>query len=254
MTFLYYFKMLSLQNLFLRKKKLYFLHIPKTAGTSVSNVLSQIAEKKDLNMVGPILIDHLIERPNWEKSDLLIGHLGLLPLDHNFQYFTILRDPLERLYSYYSHVKRDPIYYHHKIVSGENLNFEEFLLDDRFYNINFNMQTRYLSTVPNLEESGREMIFAQKAYDFENSAIDNVSLGLALSTLEKALWVGDANNLSQLGRLLEKRLDFPNIDFPFLNVDPGIRKEFSPLEIEAAKPLIELDTVIYQRWKSPIQT
>jgi gas vesicle protein len=156
-------------------------------------------------MVGPILIDHLIERPKWEESDLLIGHLGLLPLEYKFDYFTVLRDPLERLYSYYSHVKRDSFHYHHKIVDGERLDFLGYLLDERFYNINFNMKTRYLSTKLRIDSSDTEKTFDQKAYEYENSPHTNVKLELALRTLDNASWVGNSSSLNQLGRFLEMK-------------------------------------------------
>ena len=230
------------------QKKLYFLHIPKTAGTSVSNVLLRVATEKNLEMVGPILLDHLAQRPNWEKSDLLVGHLGLLPLDFRYKYFTVLRDPIERLYSHYCHVYRDPIHYHHKILAGEELNFEEYLLDQRFYNLNYNMQARYLSVRPKLDNSGREMIFAQKAFEFENSSQSDINFDLAIRTLENALCVGNSSNLSQLGKFFEKRFGIPNIKFPFLNSNPGNRKKFTYNEIQAAEPLIELDQILFKQY------
>jgi len=233
-------------------EKLYFLHIPKTAGTSVSRALFQIAEEKELRMVGGVLFDHLADIPDWDESKVLAGHLGLLPLHYNFEYFTVLRDPLERLYSYFSHVKRDPNHYFNRIVARENLDFLDYLLDQRFHNLNFNMQTRYLSAMPRLGDLQGLDVLTPMAYEFENSSISEISLKQALRTLEKALWVGDINNLSELGLFLEKRFQIPKIDFPFLNLDPRIRKQFSPLEIEAAKPLIELDTVLYQRWRGSI--
>jgi hypothetical protein len=242
--------MLHIRKGFRRKKKLYFLHIPKTAGTSVSNILSQIAEGKDLKFVRPVLIDHLIDTPNWEKFDLLAGHLGLLPLEYKFDYFTVLRDPLERLHSHYSHVTRDSNHYLYKVVVEEELDFLDYLLDERFFNLNYNLQTRYLSTKPRIESSDMERTFDQKAYEFENSPYTNVKLELALRTLENASWVGNSSNLNQLGRFLEMRFDFPNIHFPFLNQDPASGKIFSPEEIEAAKPLIELDTILWQSWKN----
>jgi hypothetical protein len=237
---------------FVKKKKLYFLHIPKTAGTSVSSVLSQIAENKGLKMVGPILIDHLNQRPNWEKSDLLAGHLGLLPLSYNFQYFVILRDPLERLYSHYSHLKRDPAHPQHKILAETDLNFEEYLLDERLHNLNYNMQARYLSTVPKLDNSDEQTIyiFPQKAYEFENSAKSMVSLELAFHTLENALYVGDQSNLSETWKFLEVYFGFSGIQAPFLNTNLENQKRFSAREVKAAQPLIELDTIIYQRWQN----
>jgi len=229
-------------------KKLYFLHIPKTAGTSISQTLHQIAQAKKHELVGPILLDHLASIPNWKESNFLAGHLGLLPLDYKFQFFTVLRDPLERLYSYYSHVKRDSYHYFNKVIVEENLNFLDYLSDKRFYNLNFNMQTRYLSKIPEIGYTHYSEIVNPESYEFENSDVSDISLKRAIRTLEKALWVGDVNNLSQLGQFLEKRYDFSKIEFPYLNLDPENRPKFSSLEIQAAKPLIELDSIIYKRW------
>jgi hypothetical protein len=240
------------RNPFQKGKKLYFLHIPKTAGTSISEALFQIAKEKELKMIGPILLDHLVDRPNWEESDILTGHLGLLPLGFKFDYFTVLREPLERLYSDYSHVKRDSYHYFHRTIVEENLDFLGYLQDRRFYSHNFNMQTRYLSTTPRLGDSDISDVHNPKAYAFENSDVSDISLKRATRILEKALWVGDLNNLNQLERFLEKKFDISGVELPFLNLNPEGGKTFSSLEIEAAKPLIELDTAIYQRWKSLI--
>jgi hypothetical protein len=229
-------------------KKLYFLHIPKTAGTSISQTLHQIAQVKKQELVGPILLDHLASIPNWKESNFLAGHLGLLPLDYNFQYFTVLRDPLERLYSYYSHVKRDTHHYLHKVILEENLNFLDYLLDKRFYNLNFNMQTRYLSKTPEIGLRRQSEIVVPETYEFENSDVSDISLMRAIHTLEKALWVGGVNNLGQLGQFLEKRYSVSKFEFPHLNLGTENRPKFSSLEIQAAEPLIELDSIIYKRW------
>ena len=232
------------------RKKLYFLHIPKTSGTSISAVLNQIAIQKRLKIIGPILLDHLVENPKWSKSDILVGHLGLLPLNYNYEYFTILRDPLERLYSHYSHIKRSPGHYLHNVVAGEELDFENYLLDKRLTKLNFNMQTRYLSCqlVPdNLDKKGSHQ---EKSQVFENSEISNVNLGIAIETLTKASWVGTPNDLNPLRLFLEKRFGLSNIEIPFLNVRPGPKKIFSSQEITAAEPLIEFDNIIFKYWSN----
>jgi len=234
-----------LETLVKPKKKLYFLHIPKTSGMSTASALNQVANQKRIKIVGPVLLDHLVENPKWTKSDILVGHLGLLPLNYNYEYFTIVRDPLERLYSHYSHIKRMPGHYLHDVVFGEGLNFENFLLDKRLTNLNFNMQTRYLSCYPESAELEKKGLHQEKAKIFENSDLSKVNLEIALETLTKASWVGTPNDLNSLKLFLEKRFGLSNIEIPFINVRPGPKKIFSLQEITASEPLIKFDRVIF---------
>jgi hypothetical protein len=111
-------------------------------------MLAEVALKANLQFRGPYPLDHLGMNPDWRESDVLSGHLGRLPIKYNFEYFTIIRDPIERLYSYYSHVKRDTGHYFNNLLSRENMSFENWLLDSRTRNLNYNMQARYLSSMP----------------------------------------------------------------------------------------------------------
>ena len=232
------------------RKKLYFLHIPKTAGISISDSLGRIATRKRLTILGPVLIDHLKKYPKWAESDILVGHLGLLPLDFNYEYFTVLRDPLERLYSHYSHIKRGEGHYFNSIVVEEELDFERFLLDNRFLSLNFNMQTRYLSTYPILKTEQTNRHHQEEAKCFENSSESNIDLEKAIDTLSKASWVGSLKNLEDLQSFLAKRFSVSGVEIPILHVRPGPRKIFTSREKKAAEPLIEFDQLIYSKWGS----
>ena len=238
----------QLKRLRRNRKKLYFLHIPKTAGISISDSLGRIATQKRFTMLGPVLIDHLKEYPKWAESDILVGHLGLLPLDFNYEYFTVLRDPLERLYSHYSHIKRGEGHFFNRIVVEEELDFERYLLDERFARINFNMQTRYLSSKPILKTTQITGHHQEQAEYFENSPESNVNLEIAVDTLSKAAWVGSSINFRDLELFLEKRYSISGVDIPRLHVRPGPRRIFTPREKKAAEPFIELDQLIYSKW------
>ena len=233
-----------------RRKKLYFLHIPKTSGISIFSALSDIAIQKELKMVGHVLLDHLVEHPKWAKSEILIGHLGLLPLKYNFEYFTVLRDPLERLYSHYSHIYRMPGHYLHKVVAGEKLDFESYLLDERLLKLNYNMQTRYLSCYPRIKNYPEKIFPQEQAAYFENSIESDVNLDLAINTLNNASWVGTPNSLNELESFLQIKFDLTDVRIPVLNVRPGPKKVFTSGEIRAAKPLTELDQFIFDKFGS----
>lgn len=198
-------------------------------------------------MIGPGLLDDLPHKPKWHDSDILAGHFGLLPLTYNYEYFTVLRDPLERLHSHYSHIKMDPGHYLNKLVTGEKLSFYDYLVDKRFYNSNYNLQTRYLSNYPKFTNSKSKKPEHQ-AIGFENSSASTVNLNLAIKTLRNSLWVGNQNNLSEIGEFLGNRFGLSNIKFPLLNVGSGSTRSFSTREIEAAQPLIALDQVIFNQW------
>jgi hypothetical protein len=241
----------------IQPKKLYFLHIPKTAGTSVSSMLAEVALKADLQFRGPFLLDHLGKNPDWQESDILSGHLGQLPIKYNFEYFTIIRDPIERLYSYFSHVKRDVRHYFYDLVSRENMSFESWLLDSRTRNLNYNMQARYLSSMPRfglqsgiqlVRKSNREEWSVQKKY--ENGSCSKVSLEKAIRTLTNAIWVGTPQNLGDLQSYLSQLYKVDDLHLPVLNTSSSPRSVFSKSEISAANPLIGLDTILYEAVRS----
>lgn len=97
-------------------KKLIFIHIPKTGGQSVAHLLEQVCGA------------HLVCRPGrpgakpiadatpaeHERFRAYSGHLFygvhvLLPGDpESYAYFTVLREPVQRLVSFYHHAHRFP--------------------------------------------------------------------------------------------------------------------------------------------------
>jgi len=245
---MYNFKMRFFANHPKSTSKLYFLHIPKTGGMSISHTLEQISNAKKLTMIGPILLDHLEHYPKWNKSNILVGHLGLLPLNYEYEYFTVLRDPLERLYSHYSHIKRGEKHHYHKILVEEKIDFESYLIDKRFTALNFNMQARYLSSYPKLGTKEKNGNHQEQAKFFENSAQASVDLEVAMDTLAKASWVGSSSVFKDLASFLERRFGLSDIEIPVLHVRPGPKRVFSMREIKAAQPLIEFDQILYNEW------
>ena len=85
------------------KSKLFFDHIPKSAGTSISNALEDIFSEK--NLISEFNNQHAYTIKTYRESNFLGGHIWFRQyeqLDSERYYCTILRDPIDRFLSQYS--------------------------------------------------------------------------------------------------------------------------------------------------------
>ncbi len=125
---------------------LYFLHIPKTGGSSIHELL---AEHFGERMSQSQLWDHIkFDDPStFAKHNIFAGHFGMaLPtlLQRPTWTFTFLRDPVARTVSHFKHVKRDPNHPFHRYMQGKTL--ADFLSDPMTIPLVYNVQARYLAS------------------------------------------------------------------------------------------------------------
>jgi hypothetical protein len=120
----------------LRTKALLFLHIHKTAGTTLNRIIEREYNPFRIYTIegGRIewSIDHLKKLPEKRRAALRVvkGHMsfGLHEyLPQPSTYITFLRDPLERCISSYYYSKGNPFNPFHKRIEQENLNLPAFL-------------------------------------------------------------------------------------------------------------------------------
>ncbi|MHC4646778.1 MAG: sulfotransferase family 2 domain-containing protein [Planctomycetota bacterium] len=117
-----------------------FVHIPKTGGTSLKNMVK----------------DHLGDAVQWDATDkgtiggntiqVMMGHFPYggherYP-DREVKYFTMLRDPIQRLWSHYWSVVRNPGHYQH--FKAVFLGHARYFADRSLTYENDNTQTRML--------------------------------------------------------------------------------------------------------------
>ena len=113
-----------------------FLHIPKTAGSTMTGILNRLyAGQNRYSIIADSQVDALKALPEAERAqiDLLQGHFpyGIHKyLPRSGVYFTILREPVDRIISLYYYLPRDPgNYLYEKVVLGK-LSLEEFVQRD----------------------------------------------------------------------------------------------------------------------------
>lgn len=139
------------------EKAVFFLHIPKCAGTTLTE---EIIKKKFKPHESIIFYEHgtgaLIDRlkgmsqKEQRKIKCIAGHFAFGI--HRYYtagpatYVTLLRDPIERVISHYYFVLRRKDHYLHKIVKKEGYTLEEYVENKLTVELN-NGQTRILAGI-----------------------------------------------------------------------------------------------------------
>ena len=137
------------------EKTVFFLHIPKCAGSTLSFEIIKKQFKPGefiffYDQGYPVVVDRLKGMSKYEqkKIECIAGHFffGI----HRYYtarpttYITILRDPIERVISHYYFVLHSNTHYLHKAVTENNLTLKEFVANKLSSEFN-NGQTRLLA-------------------------------------------------------------------------------------------------------------
>ncbi len=111
---------------------LVFVHIPKTAGTTLHKILSHNFPRKKIHIhhdsdgsATAELAEFLLKR----DIRLVMGHqsVGLHRFIPEVRYVTCLREPIARLRSHYQHAKGDPSHYLHDAIISRDLDFDDYV-------------------------------------------------------------------------------------------------------------------------------
>jgi hypothetical protein len=147
----------TLSNIALGEKEqtaVIFLHIPKTAGTTMLQILDRQYPPQSIFSLGSIAQESIAQFEALSAEEkaqirLLRGHMafGLHELFPGpAAYFTILRDPVARVISHYNFIQRTPDHYlHDRVVEGE-LSLQALLEKDYALMLN-DAQVRLVSGV-----------------------------------------------------------------------------------------------------------
>jgi hypothetical protein len=150
---------------------LVFIHIPKTAGTTLHKVISHQYSPRE------ILIRHDADGPLSEAIPsgakppaVVMGHLsvGLHRYHPGVRYITCLREPVARLVSHYHHGLNDPTHYLHDAIHRDGLDLAAYAASGLSGELS-NGMTRMLAGVE----------------DFRGTVVDRAVLELAKRNIEE---------------------------------------------------------------------
>lgn len=112
---------------------IFFLHNMKTAGTTLRNYLANIYQPEERYMAASLADLFHFSRLTPEEAGqlkLVVGHFPFgshRPLFTDFAYFTLLREPIDRVISFYYHRRRSPQEVDYRWINENNISLEEYV-------------------------------------------------------------------------------------------------------------------------------
>ncbi len=221
-------------------KPVVFLHIPKTAGSTLYRILESHYRWENIYTLwqtGTLDEFKQLSPAEFAKIELLRGHFsyGLAKnLPETAVFFTILREPIDRVISYYHFIRRTPHHYCHQRVTEQNLSLEQFITS-QIDTLVDNGQTRLLANLAH----GHEVPFGQ---------LTAAHLAQAKQNLQKMQVVGLMERFDETLFLLRAAFGWQKIRYARQNVTSNRRTaaELPPATQAALQATNQLDVKLYQ--------
>ena len=124
--------------------KLYFLHIPKTAGMTLSKSISHELKSNGISHYVNNIPPH---NKDFNDNIFLSGHFGTYPIEYcsNFEVATVLRDPVERALSNFNYIHSMILERNeYAKLSSISDQLKYYLFEDENFILHRNVQSRFI--------------------------------------------------------------------------------------------------------------
>ncbi|MEB3357427.1 MAG: sulfotransferase family 2 domain-containing protein [Synechococcales bacterium] len=215
---------------------LIFVHIPKTAGRTLCHIITRHYEEPLTCWSNKTPLTDISQFSEERKRQikLFYGHMPfgahqLLP--QPCRYFTLLRDPVERVISHYAFILRSPTHARYPVVKAAS-SIREYVSCGLHLQAD-NGQVRILSGV------GREIPFGECAREHLELAKRNLR--------DYFLVVGTSERFDETVLILSQLMGWATPYYPRLNVSRNRLKQesLSAVELDAIRRFNILDTELY---------
>lgn len=205
---------------------LFFLHIPKTSGSTMRDYLKLQYQFDDICPAATWKDLAELELTKIREFKLVAGHFGFNALrlcNPGARSLVVLRNPIDRALSSIKHLKRDP-HYHPLHKDLRHLTISDIINDKRYEMHNNNVMTRMLSADVNPFDC---LTFASKQYRDglnwlpEQLEAEVCDINKAKENLEDCDFIVFTERLSELTDMAEKMRYHPPRRIAHANAAPG---------------------------------
>lgn len=223
-----------------------FLHIPRTAGTSLQRAAERFLGKKHILAIYGSHIEApraIASQADYDEIKLVRGHFSFgvhEVIDCPASYFTIIRHPTDRVISLYNYICNSGPHPFHDVVSAMSL--QDFVRSGVSVEVD-NGQCRQIAGLGELPQEPFKA--GTPPYGKCNDELFNI----AISNINKHFKIVlTFPRVAQLPRLLQVCYQWPHFELPRTNsAKPAGR--FTPIDRQAIEHQNELDMRLYH-WAS----
>lgn len=239
--------------------QIFFLHIPKAAGTTLIQIINQIYKRSSrffYDTTKPEICINELNNFSKRKKDtikIVSGHYSFGFHNYfekkDFKYFTILRDPIERVISHYYYSSSKTNHYLYKLRKQKEISLSEYIQSGICNEVNNGMSKQIAGLYVN-ENFGYYDINKQQINDQElfSKAMENIK--------NHFLFVGFLEEFDKSLFLLKNYIKSPKINFKYTEKNKAKQKAKTISKVE--KDIIiannQVDIKLYNECKKMFDT